>query len=373
MSNRTNLGQKLPWKFYWYLAGLLILSFSYWKVGVTAFYMPYIFTPFSKLLRFLFGSFGFAIGEWVYLSIIIYLIISVLRWFWVNKTHFLNKLFWKHQLVSLLNGGVKIFIVFELIWGLNYQKFDPSKDFELQVPISYTENQMDSLTLSLAKDLNLTRSKISDFDLKNLHFDTILTQNRAEFDEIGKKYPFLKYAPLSIKKSFFPSWGDYFGYLAFYQPITGEAIIRGDLPMLILPFTMCHEIAHQLGYASEEEANFIAYVIGVESTNPLFNYATQLEMFTYAQYAHLKFIAKRGDFTLYKSIIERNKQLLSSKVIEDRKMIKQFFLQKQHLQIAGTSEMYDQFLKWNKQSKGIDSYEDVLLWALAYKKKPVMN
>lgn len=368
MSNRTNLGQKLPWKIYWYLAAFFILCLSYWKEGITAFYTPFVFTPVTKLLRFLFGTFDFAIGEWVYFFIIIYLIISVLRWFWVNKIHFLNKSFWKLQLVAWLNGGIKVFIVFELIWGLNYQKFDPSKEFKLQVPISYTESQMDSLSISLAKDLNLTRAKISEFYLKNLRFDAILAQNRAEYVQIAKKYPFLKYSPTSIKKSFFPSWGDYFGYLAFYQPITGEAIIRGDLPLLILPFTISHEIAHQLGYASEEEANFIAYVIGVESANPLFNYATQLEMFTYAQYAHLKFIAKRGDFALYKSIIERNKQLLSPKVIEDRKMIKQFFLQKQHLQIAGTNEMYDQFLKWNKQSKGIDSYEDVLLWVLAYKK-----
>jgi hypothetical protein len=128
-------------------------------------------------------------------------------------------------------------------------------------------------------------------------------------------------------------------------------------------------MAHQLGYASEEEANFIAYVIGVESKNPFFNYATQLELFSYAQYAHLKFIAKRGDKTLYKETIERNKKMLDPKVIEERKMIRNFFLQKQHLQISGTSEMYDQFLKWNKQSKGIESYEDVLLWALAYKTK----
>jgi hypothetical protein len=369
MPKTLKLNERLPWNLNRYLFAIVILGFSYWPKGVSNYYTPFIFKPFTQLLRFLFGSISFAIGEWVYLFIIIYLIISILRWFIYNKVHFSNKIFWKHQLVRWLNGFLKIYIAFELIWGLNYQKLDPSQDFKLQVPNSYTEHQMDSLTISLAKDLNLTRSKISDFDLKNLNFDTILTQNRAEFDKIGIKYPFLKYGKSSVKKSFFPSWGDYFGYLAFYQPITGEAIIRGDLPVLILPFTVSHEMAHQLGYASEEEANFIAYVIGVESKNPFFNYATQLELFSYAQYAHLKFIAKRGDKTLYKETIERNKKMLDPKVIEDRKMIRNFFVQKQHLQIAGTNEMYDQFLKWNKQSKGIESYEDVILWALAYKNK----
>jgi hypothetical protein len=57
-------------------------------------------------------------------------------------------------------------------------------------------------------------------------------------------------------------------------------------------------------------------------------------------------------------------------VIEDRKFIRNFFLKKQDLQIKGSAEMYNQFLLWNKQARGIESYEDVLLWALAYKKNP---
>ena len=128
-------------------------------------------------------------------------------------------------------------------------------------------------------------------------------------------------------------------------------------------------MAHQLGYASEEEANFIAFVIGTESRDPVVQYSTQLQMFTYAQYAHLQFIVKRGDFKLYQKVVERNKKLLLPKVIEDRKFIRNFFLKKQDLQIKGTAEMYNQFLLWNKQARGIESYEDVLLWALAYKTK----
>ena len=110
-------------------------------------------------------------------------------------------------------------------------------------------------------------------------------------------------------------------------------------------------------------------MIGIESDQPIFNYSTQLQLFTYAQYAHLNFIAKRGDFELYKQVIERNRKLLSPQVIADRRKIKNFFLQKQDLQIQGASEMYNQFLIWNKQEKGIDSYNDVLLWVLAFERK----
>jgi hypothetical protein len=212
---------------------------------------------------------------------------------------------------------------------------------------------------------------MSYFDPNLIHFDTILIQNRVEFAKNAQNRPFLKYQNSSLKASIFPSWGDYFGYTAFYQPLTGEAIIRSDLPKLTLPFTMSHEIAHQLGYASEDQANFIAYVIGVESDQPVFNYSTQLQLFTYAQYAHLDLIAKRGDFKLYKQIVERNRQLLSAQVLEDRRVIKTFFRKKQDLQISGTEEMYNQFLIWNQQTKGIESYNDVLLWVLAYRAKKI--
>jgi len=369
MPLRTSITPKLPWNYYSYLVAFLVLSFSYWPAGISAFYTPYIFRPISNLLRILIGKIAFPLGEWVYLFLVILLIFNVFKWLYKNKTHFSSLIFWKHQGVRFLNGIVIIFIVFELMWGLNYQKLDPSTDFGLQVPVAYTESQMDSLSLTLINELNVTRSKMRDFDPKTINFDTIYSQNRAEFAKIAQKRPFLKYQNPALKMAFFSNWGDYFGYTAFYQPLTGEAIVRGDLPKFTWPFTMSHEIAHQLGYASEDQANFIAYVIGVESDKPLFNYATQLQLFTYAQFAHLNFIAKRGDFKSYKEVAERNKSLLSPQVLADRKEIKSFFLKKQDLQIQGSSEMYNQFLKWNHQSKGIDSYNDVLLWVLAYKSK----
>jgi hypothetical protein len=372
MSNPAKLREKIPWNYSIYFLALLIVIISYSPTTLNSFYSPYIFNPIANLLRLLFGKFSITIGEFAYLFIVILLIYNALKWLFTKRGDFCRLHFWKLQIVHCFNIVVKIFIVFELIWGLNYQKMDPSHDFKLKVPVSYTESQMDSLSLSLINDLNSTRTKIGDFDPILLCFDTILKQNKTEFAKNAQNLPFLKYQNASVKKAIFPSWGDYIGYTAFYQLITGEAIIRGDLPKLTMPFTMSHEIAHQLGYASEDQANFIAYVIGVGSDYPLFNYSTQLQLFTYAQFAHLNFIAKRGDFELYKQVIERNKKLLNPKVIADRREIKNFYLQKQDLQIQGTSEMYNQFLIWNKQLKGIESYNDVLLWVLAYKDKKIL-
>jgi hypothetical protein len=368
MSNPTKLGQKLPWNYAIYLLGLFIFGLSCSSELVSRYYSPYFFDPMSNVLRMVFGWFQNAIGEWVYLFILISLIINYIRGLLRYSPQFKVIYFWKLYLVKGFNTLVKIYILFMLLWGFNYQRLGPEKHFKIQLPTHYTEAQMDSLSLDLIGTMNSTRLKISNSDINNLKFDRLASLSKQEYAQIQGVYPFLNYHYPSIKKAAFPIWGDYFGYTAFYQPITGEAIIRGDLPILTMPFTICHEMAHQLGYASESEANFIAYVIGVESKNPIFNYATQLQLFTYAQQAHLKAIAQRGDQKMFMNIIERNKKLMSPKVLADRKIIRNFFTIKQALQFPGSAQAYDQFLQWNHQKNGIQSYNDVLLWALAYKR-----
>ena len=372
MSEAAKLGQKLPWNFKTYLLALIIFVFGCSKQLITSYYLPFVYRPISFLVRSISGKLDLAIGEWLYIIICISLIISLIELFRKIKDPFLSRAYWSVFLVKILNGLVKLYIVFQLFWGLNYQKDTPASDFQLNVPTSYTESQMDSLSLELIVQMNQTRASIPDASIKALRFKGILEQSMQLYGQVSKQYSFLAYHQPSLKKAVFPAWGDYFGYTAFYQPFTGEAIVRDDLPMLTLPFTVSHEIAHQLGYASETEANFIAYVIGTESKDSLFQYSTQLQLFTYAQQAHLLSIAKRGDSIQFQKVITRNKQLLNPVVLADRKQIRDFFTRKQDLQISGTTQLYNQFLKWNQQANGVESYNDVLLWALAYahKKNP---
>jgi hypothetical protein len=373
MSEATKLGQKLPWNFKRYLFALIIFVFGCSKELISNYYLPYVFKPISFLLRSISGKMSFAIGEWVYLIICISLIININKRIQKNKSPLLSSSFWSLFFVQILNGVIKLYIIFQLFWGLNYQKETPANDFHLEVAVSYTETQMDSLSLELIQQMNQTRQKISDSFIQTLHFDDLLLKSQAQYAEIAKQYPFLTFQKPSLKMAQFPVLGDYIGFSAFYHPFTGEAIIRGDLPVLTLPFTVSHEMAHQLGYASETEANFIAYVIGVESKDLLFQYSTQLQLFTYAQQAHLLIIAKRGDSIEFQKVIARNKQLLSPIVLADRKQIRDFFTRKQGLQIPGSTQLYNQFLKWNQQANGVESYNDVLLWALAYGHKKILS
>ncbi len=357
----------------WYVLALLILMATQFPEWVSLYYTNGLFKWFSKGLRWLSGSFPNAMGEYVYLFVIILLIVNVFRhlfkYYYKYKIEQNGSILIKEIAKKIAHLLVQLFVLFMLIWGLNYQQSSPAKPFGLQVKDSYNDVEIEQLTLQLIEELNLTRAELSDTALAKVNTNQIFAAALEEYAQIHHKYPFLQLTNPSLKLAHFPRLGDYIGFMAFYHPITGEAIIRGDLPLLTVPFTTCHEIAHQLGYASETEANFIAFVIGTESKRPLFKYSMLLQLFSYAQNAELNFIAKAGDFENWKKVAERNKHLLSAQVVADRKKIKLFFLARQGLLIPASTSMYNQFLLWNKQAKGINSYDDVLIWALAYRAK----
>ena len=268
---------------------------------------------------------------------------------------------------------VKLYVVFQLIWGLNYMQPDPTKEFDLlvQTPknaqIAITE--MDALTYELIDELNITKEAIGSKKQFEPNFDQVVASVQQAYQSLAIKYPRFILQHQSIKKAIFPNLGDYIGYLAFYQPITGEAIIRSDLPILTQPYTIAHEMAHQLGYASETEANFIAFVVTSEANDPYLKYSMLLQMFSYAQDAQLLLLAGNKGFDAWKTQIEKNRSLLSPAVLKDRAKIKAFFTARADKQIQASSQLYDQFLKWNQQAEGLASYADVLKWVRAYRLK----
>lgn len=63
---------------------------------------------------------------------------------------------------------------------------------------------------------------------------------------------------------------------AVYIPFTGEATYNENLLDCDLPFAIAHAKAHQRGFAREDEANFIAFVVCIKSTDPYVRYSGYL-------------------------------------------------------------------------------------------------
>ncbi len=369
MSPKPKIGLFYYLKFSWYVGALLIFLASFSPTFIRQYYSQAFFKYMAAGLRFFSSLFPFALGEWAFVFVVIILIINTLQYLIKVKSTYKSKQFWVKTANAMALTIAKLYVVFQLSWGINYHQADPSKSFNLSIPTAYTAAEVDNLSLELIQELNRERQNFPKTVVNNFDKKDIFESAIKEYQQNEQMHPFLQYKNPCLKFSTIPSLGDYLGYLAFYQPITGEAIIRADLPILTMPFTTCHEIAHQLGYASETEANFIAFVIGTESRDPFFKYSMLLQLFSYTQAEHLNFLAAKGDFKQWEAVVKRNKGLLSPAVLSDRLQIRAFFAQRSGLLIPASTTLYDQFLQWNKQSKGIESYNEVVLWALAYRKK----
>lgn len=66
-----------------------------------------------------------------------------------------------------------------------------------------------------------------------------------------------------------------------YTFFTGEANINVNYPDFVIPYTAAHELSHQRGVSRENEANFVAFLVCLESDDPYIRYSGYLNMYQY--------------------------------------------------------------------------------------------
>lgn len=148
----------------------------------------------------------------------------------------------------------------------------------------------------------------------------------------------------SIKPSLFKRVMNFTGILGYYNPFTAEAQYNSQLPSSFIPFTLAHETSHQLGFAREQEANFIGYLVGIHSENLELRYST--EYFTLKSL--LRFIVE-DDPNFVKSVI-RN---YSEGMKKDRLYEKNFIMRHQGWLDDFFGFTNNLFLKSNQQEGAI--------------------
>jgi hypothetical protein len=188
----------------------------------------------------------------------------------------------------------------------------------------------------------------------------IFSTAREAYKIANLKYPFLHYETPSVKRSLYGRGGNYFGFLGYFNPFTGESQLNLTQPPFLIPFVTCHEMAHQLGYANESEANFVGYLTAASSKDPLFHYSAYFDMFNYANSELSKRDSVKG---------KENYKLLDTLVKKDMQELRQFYKKYKNPIEPIVWAFYDRYLKANQQDKGVDSYNQVVGLLIAYYKK----
>ena len=106
-----------------------------------------------------------------------------------------------------------------------------------------------------------------------INADAIASMSVCAYEPLFSKYEILK-TPLTKPKVLVFSKGlSYLNCTGFFFPYFGESNLNGDVPKTTISSTAMHELAHQMGIASEQEANFLAVIGCVESGIDAFCYS----------------------------------------------------------------------------------------------------
>ena len=340
-------------------AALLIRVLVYFPEQVEFYYSQGFFPLLSSLQRFLFGWFPISFGDILYAFLILAFVYQIGQLIY----GLIRKKFSRNRLAELLQRILFLLLLgyvgFNLFWGLNYSR--PSLASKMGLALQTPQPaELDTLAEDLLIRLEQyaplsTQEKRDSFDRKKRLFQTAATAYRAYTNSPLK----FTYLTTSIKPSLYSYPGNYLGFQGYYNPFTGEAQVNTTIPRFLEPFVTAHEVAHQLGYAKEQEANFIAVLVCDQSNEPAFRYSMYLDLFLYTL----------GEIAIQDTArAKRYKQQAPQQVQEDIATYRKFIRQHRNPLERGIMWLYGEFLRANSQPNGKFTYNEVVSWVIAYRR-----
>ncbi len=335
---------------------VLIFSLKNYPDFVEEYYSRGIFPFVRRSFQFLFNYLPFSAGDILYIIIII---LTTLGFFQLIRLLLKKQI--KAAGLLFIRFLLKIEIgitVFYLLWALNYFRQPAIKRLNLDNQ-EYNLTQLITVTSMLIDSTNVSRSHLQaqDFNVTNKEIVEKAVQavkTLSTFDP-----PIFTINPLA-KPSLLSPLLNYLGTAGYYNPFTGEAQINNLMPVFTQPFVACHEMAHQVGFGAEDEANFAGFLAGKSSPDKLLKYSAY-----YLAAQEFMNEVWRTDSTAFKQMRER----ISPAVIDDLETERQYWTNYQGGAAKLSSIFYDNYLKVNKQPGGLKTYNKMINLSMAYYRK----
>ncbi len=307
----------------------------------------------SKLLRYAFGWLPFSMGDVLYTLLAIY----VIRWFYVNRKRIIKDT--KNWLLDILSALSLGYIAFHFFWAFNYYRIPLHQSLKLEK--DYTTEQLVNVTDYLIERANAAHLKLVTHDTikVNLPYSKTEIINKVPqgYEALQNEFPDLSYSPASIKNSIYSLPLTYMGFSGYLNPFTNEAQVDGLIPKFKYPTTAGHEAAHQLGYAAENEANFIGCLATISNDDPYFKYSG----YAFALKHCLNELYLR-ESSLYENALTK----INKGILKNYHETRMFWKSYQNPIEPILESTYDSYLKAHKQDQGLKTYSYVVALFVNY-------
>ena len=309
----------------------------------------------SALLRRGLGFLPFSLGDLLYALLVIMLI----RWLALRvQQRFRKPGRW------IINGIATLSLVyfcFNLFWGFNYYRLPLHQALEIEN--EYTTEELINLTRDLIRTSNELQLSITGND--SLRVDIpyskgeILQLSITGYANLEDDFPELDYNIPSLKRSIYSIPLTYMGFNGYLNQLTNEGQVNTHIVPYKIPTTTSHEIGHQLGFAKENEANFLACLTTMNHPDEYFRYSG----YTFALSYCLSELFRRD-----KALAEELLEEVNFGIKENYREVREFWAQHANPFEPFFMYTYNKFLVANNQPGGMRSYSYVVALLVNYHK-----
>ncbi len=341
------------------LFALLIRLYSASSARVENSYSNGFYPPVAAFLRHVFGWIPFSFGDVLYGSFGAWLLWKIIKGIIALFKKRVTRKSFAAGCLKMLIIILSIYVFFNISWGINYNRRGIAEQLHLKMD-KYSINDLSSLDSMLVEKVNTAKQSLVNSNAVYPTSKELFAKVQVAFSAVDSVYPFLQYHTISIKPSLWGWLGNYTGFTGYYNPFTGEAQVNTTVPKFLQPFISCHEVAHQLGYAKEMEANFVGYLAASASPDDLFHYSVYLDLFLYSS---------RNLFMSDSVAAKTFAKQLSPAVKTDIKELREFTRRHRNPIEPVIRWLYGKYLQSNQQPQGVLSYDEVTSFMIAYYKK----
>ncbi|WP_073016795.1 DUF3810 domain-containing protein [Flavobacterium micromati] len=315
----------------------------YFPLQVELYYSNGLYPIISNFSRIVLGKIPFSVGDMFYFV----LIILGIKWLFTKRKTW--KLDWKDNVLAVLSFISVFYFCFHLLWGFNYYR-QPLFE-KMNIERDYSDADLLTFTKKIIAKTNALQNLITKNDSLKVIVpysqEQVFTMNLNGYKTLSNQHPFFEYNNPSIKKSFFSLPLTYMGFGGYLNPFTIEAQVNYLGPMYSFPMTTNHEMAHQIGFASESECNFIGFLASVSNEDQYIQYSGYS---TALRYCLGNWYAR--DEKIYNELLKT----INPGILKNYKESQDFWKQYDTIIDKGFHAFYDQFLKMNQQKDGLESY-----------------
>ena len=295
------------------------------------------------------GSVEFCLWQVVAVFLVLLLLASIvvmiiLRW---NFFQWLGWVLASASLLIMLHTG---------IYGLNNYAGPLSDDIRL-TEADYTVTELAEATRYYLGEANRLAELVQrDAEGNPVYpsFETMAAKAGDGFEILTREKSLSVFAgsQLPVKKL---GWADMYtsmGITGFTMPLTGEAAVNPNIPVVSIPFTMCHEMAHRMCIATESDANLAAYLACVYNDSTQFQYSGYFMAFLYCYNA----LGSVGTSTANAALAQIREDC-SDLFRADFSNYFAFFAAEQDKTAANlANKVNDAYIKGSDDDRGTDSY-----------------